>query len=286
MALATALDLIKQAVESSAFDEVGISGGEALLYEKEVLEIIEYASALGLDTSLTSNGFWGETPKKAQQQLALLKETGLTHLIVSTDEFHQPFVSYRQIENILSANETVGISLKIYDVLIRDTPVHPLENKYQSCVWLKGKCLPAGRALRKVPSERYIYGDYDGCCPVANILTIMPDGFAYPCCSPGIQLKALQIGSVAKQSIGELVQEKENATLLRLITQKGPAWIIEAGAKRGCFLTQQRDEYVSACHLCQEIFADTSYLKKMAPHLKELRAGIDVVADYQNYLKL
>ncbi|PKM61967.1 MAG: hypothetical protein CVU99_01275 [Firmicutes bacterium HGW-Firmicutes-4] len=282
MELKDALDYIHQAAVSSTFDEIGISGGEALLYETEVLEILEYANGLGLKTTLTTNGFWGETLENALNKLKILKEKGLSSLVVSTDEFHQSFISYNYIENILIANETVGIPLKIYNIVISTSPDHPLETKYKHCDWIKGACVPAGRAKQTILSDNYMYGDYGGRCTYADKLTIMPDNFVYPCCSPGIRLKAMQLGSVSELSIAQLLKVKENAALLNIIIQRGPKWLKEAGEARGCFLQNRQDEYVSICHLCQEIFADEVFLQKMKPLIKEFSADID----YEKYLKL
>ncbi|WP_414732740.1 radical SAM protein [Acetobacterium carbinolicum] len=281
MELKDALDYIHQAAASSTFDEIGISGGEALLYEDEVLKILDYASGLGLKTSLTTNGFWGNTQENALYKLELLKEKGLTNLVVSTDEFHQSFIDYDYIENILIANEIVGIPLKIYNLVIRTSSEHPLATKYKQCDWIKGACVPAGRAKHQIPSGNYIYGDYGGRCIYADKLTIMPDNFVYPCCSPGIRLKSMQLGSVSELSIAQLVQAKENAALLNIIIRRGPKWLKEAGEARGCILQNRQDEYVSICHLCMEIFEDEVFLQQMEPFIKEILAEID----YEKHLK-
>ncbi|SCY30808.1 radical SAM protein [Alkaliphilus peptidifermentans] len=282
MKLEDAFDFIRQAAESLAFNKVGISGGEALLYEDEVFEIIKYARSYGFETALTTNGFWGKTVQHALLKLKLLKEKGLTDLIVSTDEFHQPFVSYDYIENIFIANEIVQIPLKVYDVVIKGTPIHPLRKKYDHYTWHRGSCEPMGRGKQTIHADDYIYGDFSGRCTNANKLTIMPDGSSYPCCSPGIQLRGMQLGSVFDLSVDQLLKVKDNSTFLDIMIWRGPKWLKEAGEAMGCLLQNKQNKYVSICHLCHEIAGDVAFLERMEPYMKDFLVDIN----YSKYLKL
>lgn len=281
MKLEEAFHYIDQAFESSAFDKVGISGGEALLYEDEVVKIIEYASSLGFKTSLTTNGFWGKTPEDALHKLKSLKEKGLNELVLSTDEFHQPFVPYGYIENILTVNERVQIPIKIYEILVKGSSMHPLQMKYSHYSWHKGACVPMGRA-REIPIEELICGDYSGRCTDMDKLTILPDGSCYPCCSPGIKGSAMGFGSAYELSLDELLKAKENSIFLNIITWRGPKWLKEFGEAKGCFLKNKQNKYVSMCHLCHEIAGDADFLRNMEPFMKEFLLGLQ----YAKYLKL
>lgn len=282
MCLEEAYDLIDQAAECEAFDQVGISGGEALLYEEDVIKILEYAKGFGFKTSLTTNGFWGKTVSDATEKMTFLKEKGLTELIVSTDEFHQPYVPYDYIENIFEANERVQLALKIYEVVLKDTSVHPLWVKYDQNNWIKDNCLPVGRAELSIPEGRFTYGDYSGRCHEMDMLNIMPDGTTYPCCSPAVHLKSMMLGSAFESSIVELINAKNKSMFLDIMTWRGPKWLKELGEANGCFLEKQQEEYVSKCHLCRTIVSDDAFLRKIEPYVKAELPKIN----FTKYLKL
>ena len=68
-------DLGIQAIDEAAklgAEWISFTGGEPFL-EQDLLEnLIEYANELNLNTEVVSNGFWAETPEKAESALVPL----------------------------------------------------------------------------------------------------------------------------------------------------------------------------------------------------------------------
>lgn len=274
MKLQEALDYIKQAAGNKAIHEISITGGEALLYKNEVEELIALSHSYHFKTYLTTNAFWANSIENARQVLSELKIIGLSELVISTDEFHASYIPYQNIENLIIANEKVKLPLAFQSVITKKTSTeHPLENKYPEYTWKKGICQPVGRALQTIPWEEYIYNGYDGKCVYANTLTIMPDGSTYPCCSQGLRLEKLKIGSAQEQTLEALIKAKKQHEFLNVITNIGAKLIKQKGEEKGYYLSRSQEDYVSICHLCHEIGTDQVYLDKM-DHLIKETAGL------------
>jgi MoaA/NifB/PqqE/SkfB family radical SAM enzyme len=282
MALNDALGLIDDAVSSTEINKVSISGGEALLFEAEVLEILKHCSDYGLETALATNGFWGTTFEVALAKLQLFKSIGLNSLILSSDEFHRNFVPYEFIDNILSANENVGIAITINDVRIKSSLKHPLLEKYNTSDWQVGNCAPIGRAKTNIPYEELIKSVPSGRCIMEDVLSVKPDGSTYPCCSVCNNTKILNLGNIFELSIKEILNIKENLPFLNVITSKGPQLLKEIGERNKIYLKDTKSEYVTMCHLCHTIGNDEAFLSGVEPIIKELATTIQ----FRKYLKL
>lgn len=263
MTLNQAKALIDQAISSGEFSHVGITGGEALLYEAEVFEIVEYAHSLGLNTSIATNGYWGVSMAEATVKLKRLKALGITFLTLSSDEFHSEYIPDIHIEYILKANETVGLKLKVHTVKIKHSLPHFLMEKYEDDRWHDIKCLPVGNAKKNIASDVFVMGDYSGKCNMADTVTITPNGEAYPCCSPGAHVKGLNLGNVFKTSLKSILKVRRELDYFNVVIRKGPNWLKILGESKGIQMTFPKNEYISMCHLCHEIGRDEAFLDKM-----------------------
>lgn len=288
MSWEAALDYIRQASEIPAFDEVSITGGEALLYAKEVEGLIEAATLYGLKVRLTSNGFWASSIDQALDRLRILKEKGLTALSISTDEFHESFIPYPYIENILLANDIVQLSLKLQRIVTMDSPDHPLQQKYPSQAWQKGACRPVGRAEQTIPKESYLVENLEARCDSSDVLTIFPDGTSYPCCSqliqndPLVHNNPLRLGDASTIPLQQLLNVKEKNEFLSVMMTKGPRWLKEAGEAKGIFLQNNHEHHVFICHLCSEMASDDAFLYQMENEIKEVQAQVN----FNKYFKI
>jgi pyruvate-formate lyase-activating enzyme len=86
-----------------------ISGGEPMLFQKEVLKIAEYFLSHNIKSSLATNAFWTRDLEKTQKIVQKLKDSGISHFWISADYFHLQYVPIENIKNIVKAlqNENV-----------------------------------------------------------------------------------------------------------------------------------------------------------------------------------
>jgi len=85
-----ALASLKQ-VEPLAWQHV--SGGEPLLFERELHGLLEVLQASGSKTiGVATNGFWADSPQRAKLTVSQLKKRGVNGLCLSADGYHQQSV--------------------------------------------------------------------------------------------------------------------------------------------------------------------------------------------------
>lgn len=271
----TAKDYIRQAAASKIINTVSITGGEAMLYKDEVMELIALCHSHHLSTYVTTNAYWANSVENAYQILLELKRNGVINIGISTDEFHAAYIPYQNIENLIIANQKINLTLEFKSIITKKTSVqHPLERKYPEYAWEKGICQPIGRAEETIPWEDYIYNDYGGKCTLANELTIMPDGSAYPCCSQCLNVNILKIGSAKEKSLDELIKIREDNDFFNVVTNLGPKLLKQKGEEKEYYLSRSRKDYVSMCDLCHEIGTDRDYLERMDGVIKETACRI------------
>lgn len=76
--------------QSEPLDWQHVSGGEPLLFEKELHCLLEVIQASGSRAiGIASNGFWGDSKSRAKKTVALLKERGVSGVCLSADSYHQ-----------------------------------------------------------------------------------------------------------------------------------------------------------------------------------------------------
>jgi MoaA/NifB/PqqE/SkfB family radical SAM enzyme len=82
-----------------------VSGGEPLLFEKELHSLLEVIQASGSKTiGIATNGFWGDSLQRAKQTVAQLKQRGVNGVCLSADKYHQQYIP---LEHIQTAAEQV-----------------------------------------------------------------------------------------------------------------------------------------------------------------------------------
>ncbi len=103
---------------------VGFSGGEALMFYEELLELTGFAKSLGLASKIATNAFWAETPSIARRKLEKLRTNGLEFLSISADPYHQEYVP---IDRVLNAVRS-GLEL---DMMVTVAYLHKPDNNQE-----------------------------------------------------------------------------------------------------------------------------------------------------------
>jgi len=91
-----------------------LAGGEAFLNKENCLELIEFATKIGYSyRTATSNCYWAKKLIYAKQFAHKLKESGLSSLEISWDEWHRPFIDPMTINNAIIACHSAGINVNL-----------------------------------------------------------------------------------------------------------------------------------------------------------------------------
>jgi MoaA/NifB/PqqE/SkfB family radical SAM enzyme len=274
MTLEFALDVIRQSESVEIIDRVTFTGGEVLLLEKEIIELVSYATKIGKKTRIVSNGFWARNKESGRRLLTRLRRAGLTELNLSADEYH-----YHELPATVTANAAELLHEFDYAVLINrverrggDTFAAFAEkcgfDSNQLVIFQPNFGLREAESIgRNKVLVRHIglsvegrganlrddavfktLSELDGVCPQpVRMPSVSPEGLLFPCCSPGSNYSSFQIGNLHETPLCDLIQKLLDDPLANFITTYGPAELIRLLARRDPELDCT---YSDICNLC------------------------------------
>lgn len=92
-----------------------LSGGEILLKESIVLDIIKKIKTyFSGNIGISSNGFWARTPQVAENVITKLVNTGVSGIAISSDKYHEPYISKEYTKNAIQAITNAGLKNHCY----------------------------------------------------------------------------------------------------------------------------------------------------------------------------
>lgn len=268
--------------------EFCITGGEPFLFLKEIEDILSFADSLGLKSHIGTNGFWGVSYDDSCHILKRLHSSGLKALLLSTDKYHQEFVSVDNIFNIVKAAEDIGISVKItVDMTANDTQNLLLIDKFKdfNCLISFKEPKLVGRArqnvneadLSTVPADdKEMYAAIQGknihsICNQVEAPLITPDKRVWICCGipsnhyyyTNFNLNPLVLGNINEKPLEDILEENKYNDILRILMSKGPMGLVRiveaASGEKYTF----RDKYYWACDLCLDILGNEKYVNQV-----------------------
>jgi hypothetical protein len=270
MTLNEAKSYIDQASGIPTLEWISFTGGEPFLLPRLLNELVGYATEKGLRTECVTNCFWAETPKKTEENLETLKGSGLDGLNVSADDFHQQFVSLRNVRNSLETAKRLGLrtvimstarkgsALRLSEIvrtlepeeikILRDG--EPTED--DSVIALESAFIPVGRGA-ELHREEWLFGmsPVKGPCHlVLRDIGIDSDAELLACCSAASIQTRGHLGNVVETGLRELLADAWDQPVFRSLAEQGPSGLADYLG------IGWRDGFVSRCHLCHEVLSD------------------------------
>ncbi|MFI3213262.1 MAG: radical SAM protein [Eubacteriales bacterium] len=263
------LETIKELRRKEAIRMVGITGGEPFIYFSYLIRLVESLKELGIGTTFTTNGFWGNNYETAYEKLNSIKKLGIKFFTLSVDDFHEKFVPYQSIANIIDISKKLDIRIIINSVSTKNSKrlkgvLDKLEDSLINCNLIEIPCVPVGHAAERIKEEEYIYmeGLPTGCCEFMNIFTILPNGDVYPCCSEAGMSPVLYLGNIHRNSVDDLLKEFYENCICRVLREKGTTYIyneILSNEERKAL----RKRFISSCDMCHVLFENKELCKKI-----------------------
>lgn len=238
---------------------VQITGGEPMIREDIVFDLLRVAKKRGMIATMSSNGFWGKRQAKAWRTVAALKRADLKRITISYDRYHAQFQGPQPALNIARAAEWFNMPLNINITRVANDPeiasiIAPFEKRHQ----LKMRFYDVqevGRA-RELPIAE-LRGETSGYCTACCAPAITDDGRVTACNGPAYFLddsSPLVIGSFRKTPMAQLLQKHANDPILETIRRAGPERLLheleEAGVARELGIRRQHS---GLCDLCIDI---------------------------------
>lgn len=259
-----------------------ITGGECMIYRKNVEKIIFYATKIGLSTRIVTNAFWATSYKIAMDIVKRLVDCGLKEINFSTGDEHQKSVPLRNVRNASVASARLGL-VPIINIETHDnSSEHTLKRlvkdkvfigfvsksliKIEKGVWISFK----GNKENLTYESCFMPHRFDRCLNLFQLIPINPYGEVLACCGlTSEQNPYLRLGNINKQPIKEIYETSFKDVLKIWLYIEGPAKILK-------YIKQRKNEKFSfcashICDICRTLFMDNeniTFLKK----------------DYENYI--
>jgi organic radical activating enzyme len=259
MELVKAKEIIR---EMAGADVAGISftAGEPFIYFNDMLELVSLCRGLNVYTRIVTNSYWAKNREKAEQQVDLLKQSGLSQLRLSYSRWHQQYVPRQSVLN--AALACIEIGLEYFVSFVTSFSKEDDDNE-QFLRDSKLKFFPepiiyAGRANSLGRKE--IFTDYQGNRCAMNPY-LAPDLNMYACCDAGSHFNTTDfflLGNLENHSVNQLFSKSENLPLYNCIRSLGISNIASfAGVKTREIVTFRK------CELCKILFDSPKMLKTL-----------------------
>jgi organic radical activating enzyme len=220
-----------------------LTGGEPLLYRRDLIDIGTRARGLGLRLGIETNGYWAKTSAIAERTLDRYR---ITDMILSSSRFHAAYVAPERVGTAYRAAKAGGIEVQIrVSQLEADEALDPL----------------LARLGDGIDPADLVVEASDG--PM-----IMDDGRIDPCCGPLTALPdhALTMGLIDAAPVDPFARIEADP-VFSLIRERGLRALSARLAARGIDASEPL-RCGDACTACARLMTDP----RLAPAIQALRA--------------
>ena len=248
------------------------TGGEPLLRQPLLLEMLEIARNAGAACAVFSNGFWGKKPEVAERTFDALRAAGMTRLALSYDRFHAEFQGPEPLLNILEVAKRRDWPVRV--TITRTADEHDLETLVapfhgQSHAEVRFYDVQPVGAARNLSDK--MRSELAGFCSACSQATITDDGRMIACNGPSYfesEDSPLSIGKIAAPSqVGQLLDQHGNDPILETIRVEGPLRLKEILEQLPGFENFSKSSYGGMCELCLHITRDPSARAALTSYL-------------------
>ncbi|HEV2738660.1 MAG TPA: radical SAM protein [Candidatus Elarobacter sp.] len=279
--------LIDEATRIPSFERVVFTGGECFLLGDDLDALVRHAAGNGFRTRVMTNGYWAVNERAAQRRTCTLRENGLDEMMLSTGTFHQRFVPVTRVIDAARAAAEVGILTRIsieecdqsaFDDTILRAEIADLVAARKVFLsrdaWITDA---GGRGATDLSHERLLSGsaiDAEGsCAQVLTVITVTPDQELLSCCGfPMEQLPRLRIGTVANQSLDDVLRFAPNELMKMWLHVAGPSGIAEFVAKHIPGYTLPASP--SICQSCVALQRDRRAMRVIVDHADDILQSV------------
>ncbi len=255
---------------------VQFTGGEPMMRQKLVLQLMEKAHRLGLASGLTTNGFWGKNPRTARTTLRHMIRHGLQYMTVSYDRYHAEFMGPQPILNIASIARDLGFFFNVNVTrTLHDENLDEYARLFGNLPNVRMRLYdvqPVGRARNfDLPNLR---AETEGFCNAAAQATFTEDGRMIACNGPAYFDSAespRHIGDTRSESVADLLRRHWEDPILDTIRTFGPAGLRDELKKEEQFAPAFDRRFAGQCDLCQCITTNPAMVSHLRSRLADTR---------------
>ena len=241
-------------------DSACFTGGEPLLYFREIVKLTELAKELGLRVSVVTGAGWVRSEEEARRRTSSLAQAGLDTLAISWDVYHEACSAPERAVVLARAAVDAGLAVTVrtvraataegsqYRAAFGDLPIH----------FETGHLTGLGRAAT-LPGEHFIQQSHPMMGPCAVVLSplIDYDGKVYACCGPSFYSgphSPLMLGNAEHEPLGQILDRAARDPILETIALLGPYGLyLLLKESESSDLYTERATYTSICDLCLDL---------------------------------
>lgn len=267
-------------------DVLCFTGGEALLYYREILALTAEVRAAGLQVSVVTGAGWVKSESMARSRLKALQAAGVGSLIVSWDGYHEEFAPRENALTVVRLACELGLRVTLRTITRADggrdefhAPFAAFPIQFEastvvplgSAAGLKAEHFPASEEPPK------------GVCGVVTLPVIEPDGTVYACCGPGhfsSSTSPLRLGNAEQEPLEDILARGSADPILEAISLIGPhgLYTLLQGDAEAARRFQPRRKYSGICELCLDINNSPPLVAALRRRLNERDAQIMLAA--------
>jgi len=264
---------------------VSLTGGEPFYDVDKFRVITDFGHAAGLFMTAVTNAYWATTLAEAIEVLKSLPS--LKMLGISTDVYHQEFISFERVANAIRAAEILQIPIQIsvctdsesdpgYQKIMRELMQITHKDTIDTVITYS-----VGRAASiMIPDYRRDIDPPISACTAAGSPIIFPDGRVIACIGPLINLSSdhqLSLGNLREDSLEDILNRAQMNPILHAIRIWGPHRLLELLERK----TESKllDQFIenNICDICYRLFSSPE-LKKQIESLADDGEFIQMIA--------
>lgn len=255
---------------------VQFTGGEPMMRQKLVLELMRHAQRHGLDSGLTTNGFWGKNERTARATLKKMVASGLVYMTVSYDVYHAEFMGPEPILTLARIAREIGFHFNVNVTRTRhDENLQDYAHLFGSLPNVRMRLYdvqPVGRARNfDMPSLR---AETEGFCNAAAQATITEDGRMIACNGPAYfdaPDSPRHVGRLVDSTLADLLHRHWDAPILDTIRTFGPAGLRDELLQQEEFAQAFDRRFAGQCDLCHYITGNRAMVQALQEPLASSR---------------
>jgi MoaA/NifB/PqqE/SkfB family radical SAM enzyme len=285
MTLAQARGYIDQLAEMGSAKVVVFVGGEPLIHLDDICELIALTRSHGIQTQVSTNGFWASSPERARKVTRQLADAGLDHLALSADSYHTEFVDPANIGRAMTAAREAGLIRKLQvitsevnvegEALFAATGIDPGEvidhtlfklhrrdpefdakryiilNRHAVSPFGRGAFLQGHALLRSLDALEDM-----PCFMALKFPIVYPNGEFYTCCCVAGRYKEYLVGNLDQVPLREMDRRMGESVIFEAIVKVGPVALAKSVRNEGADIGVG---FSSPCHACRETLSRTEH---------------------------
>lgn len=273
-------DQIASTLQSGTVKAIHLSGGEPFLRRRDLEILCHLAASHKVPLAVNSNGFWATSVAKGEMVLRSL--SGLSHLILSTDPYHERELPIERVADAALAALKAGLTVDIctvtpfgredeftrrLDGLLRTRGLLSWVNRIMSALDQADRPIPLDEALL----APWQMGADTSPCALVNRPTVLEDRTVLACCNTPIAREVAQspliLGHVDETPLSEILTGQPVDPLIQALRVAGPAFLASLLGPEGEDLLQAPYRKGDICTLCVALMKDQGRVQRLRERL-------------------